>query len=444
MTSIRRWLLGWLIAGLAVAALIAAYGIFYTAQMEATELFDYELRTVALSVPATIAGTNGFTQRGPDFEGLADDRLFIEVWDGTGRSVYRSLAGIDVPRFPPGLRTIEYDEYHWRVFGVQEGDRFVQAAQPMSVREDLARHLALRTLWPLALFLPAIVLIVLFVVGRGLAPIGGISRALATRSFDSLEPLHLDGKLPVEMQPLVDALNDLLHRLNEASQSQRTFVGDAAHELRSPLAALKLQLQAAERDGSLVGSKQTFERIEGRLNRLIHLVHQLLTMAREDAQRSAHFEPVSLRRLCERAVADFSMLAEARQIDLGLEFNPSAGADDAYRVNAEPNGIEVLLNNLIDNAIRYTPHGGKVDVILRRSGGEVSICVSDSGPGVPEAERERVFDRFYRSAGNKEHGSGLGLAIASKIAQRHHATLSMSKNESGVGLRVTLAGLRVE
>ncbi|MBN3755007.1 two-component sensor histidine kinase [Paraburkholderia sp. Tr-20389] len=444
MTSIRRWLLGWLIAGLAVAALIAAYGIFYTAQQEATELFDYELRTVALSVPATIAGTNGFTQRGPDFDGLADDRLFIEVWDGTGRSVYRSVAGVVVPRFPPGLRTIEYDEYHWRIFGVQEGDRFVQAAQPISVREDLARQLALRTLWPLALFLPAIVLIVLFVVGRGLAPIGAISRALATRSFDSLEPLHFEGRLPVEMQPLVDALNDLLHRLNVASQSQRTFVGDAAHELRSPLAALKLQLQAAERDGSLVGSKQTFERIEGRLNRLIHLVHQLLTMAREDAQRSAHFEPVSLRRLCERAVADFSMLAEARQIDLGLEFNPSGGADDVYKVNAEANGIEVLLNNLIDNAIRYTPHGGKVDVILARSGDEVSICVSDSGPGVPEAERERVFDRFYRSAGNKVHGSGLGLAIAMKIAQRHHATLSMSNNESGVGLRVTLAGLRAE
>jgi two-component system OmpR family sensor kinase len=167
-------------------------------------------------------------------------------------------------------------------------------------------------------------------------------------------------------------------------------------------------------------------------------------MAREDAQRSAQFEPVSLRRLCERAVADFSMLAEAKEIDLGLEFNPSCGADDAYRVNAEPNGIEVLLNNLLDNAIRYTPHGGKVDVILKRSGDDVSISVSDSGPGVPEAERERVFDRFYRSAGNKEHGSGLGLAIAMRIAQRHHAMLSMGNNENGVGLRVTLAGLRAE
>jgi two-component system OmpR family sensor kinase len=444
MTSIRRWLLGWLIAGLALAALIAAYGIFYTARIEATELFDYELRTVALSVPATIGAADQPGPRMPEFDGLADDRLFIEVWDDAGKSVYKSLEGIVVPRFPGGLRTIEYDEFHWRVFGVQEGTRFIQVAQPMSVREDLALHLALRTLWPLAAFLPVILLIVLVVVGRGLAPIRGISRALATRSFDSLEPLRLDARTPVEMKPLVDALNDLLHRLNVASQSQRTFVGDAAHELRSPLAALKLQLQAAERDGSLVGSKQTFERIEGRLNRLIHLVHQLLTMAREDAQRGAQFEPVSLRRICERAVGDFSMLAEARQIDLGLEFNPSRDSDDIYKVNAEPHGLEVLLNNLVDNAIRYTPRGGKVDVILRRDGDTISLCVSDSGPGVPDAERERVFDRFYRSAGNKEHGSGLGLAIALKIAQRHHATLSMDNNDSGPGLRVTLSGLRAE
>ncbi|MEI5997407.1 sensor histidine kinase N-terminal domain-containing protein [Paraburkholderia bengalensis] len=442
MTSIRRWLLGSLIAGLALAALVAAYGIFYTARLEASELFDYELRTVALSVPATIGDANTHTLHAPDFAGLADDRLFIEVWDEAGKSVYRSLDGIEVPRYPPGLRTIERDEYHWRVFGVEEDGRFVQVAQPVSVREDLARHLALRTLWPLALFLPAIVLIVLFVVRRGLAPVGSISGALATRSFDSLEPLRLDARVPVELAPLVDALNDLLHRLNVASQAQRTFVGDAAHELRSPLAALKLQLQAAERDGSLVGSKQTFERIEGRLNRLIHLVHQLLTMAREDAQRAVPFEPVGLRRLCERAVGDFSMLAEAKQIDLGLELHPSRGGDDAYKVSAEPNGIEVLLNNLIDNAIRYTPAGGKVDVILERSGDEVILCVSDSGPGIPDAERERVFDRFYRSGGNKEHGSGLGLAIALKIAQRHHAKLGIANNENSAGVRVTLTGLR--
>jgi two-component system, OmpR family, sensor kinase len=442
MTSIRRWLLGWLIAGLAAAALIAGYGIFRTAREEASELFDYELRTVAMSIPGNISPGESLTRRTPDFEGLSDDRLFIEIWDQGGKSIYQSLSGIDLPRYSPGLRTIEHDEIHWSVFGVQEGDRFVQVAQPVSVREDLALRLALRTLWPLGLFFPAIILIVLFVVGRGLAPLGSISRALKTRSFESLEPLHFDGQIPIEMKPLADALNDLLDRLNVASQSQRTFVADAAHELRSPLAALKLQLQAAERDGSLVGNKQTFERIEGRLNRLIHLVQQLLALAREDAPRGARFESVSLRRLCERAVGDFSLLAEAKAIDLGLEcINASSAVDDTFKVSAEPQGIEVLLNNLIDNAIRYTPHGGKVDVILNRTADTVSLSVSDSGPGIADEERERVFDRFYRSAGTKEHGSGLGLAIALRIAQRHHAELSMQNNEGRSGLCITLSGL---
>ena len=445
MTSIRRWLLGWLIAGLALAALIAGYGIFHTAREEASELFDYELRTVALSIPPNIRPGESLTRRTPDFEGLSDDRLFIEIWDQGGASIYQSLGGIDLPRYPPGLRTIERNEIHWSVFGVQEGDRFVQVAQPVSVREDLALRLALRTLWPLGLFFPAIILIVLIVVGRGLTPLGSISRALKSRSFESLEPLRLDGRIPIEMKPLADALNDLLERLNVASQSQRTFVADAAHELRSPLAALKLQLQAAERDGSLVGNKQTFERIEGRLNRLIHLVQQLLTLAREDAPRGARFETVSLRRLCARAVGDFSLLAEAKQIDLGLEtIHSSSDSDDTFKVSAEPQGIEVLLNNLIDNAIRYTPHGGKVDVILKRSGDAVSLSVSDSGPGIADEERERVFDRFYRSAGTKEHGSGLGLAIALKIAQRHQAVLNMENNEGRSGLCITLSGLRGE
>ncbi len=253
--------------------------------------------------------------------------------------------------------------------------------------------------------------------------------------------MHLAGRVPVELKPLVDGLNDLLNRLDIASQSQRTFVADAAHELRSPLAALKLQIQTAERDGSVAGST-TFARIEGRLDRLIHLVQQLLTLAREDAPRAVQFKVVSLRGLAERAVADASVLAEARKIDLGLECDDASTAHDLYNVHAEAGGIEVLLNNVIDNAIRYTPEHGKVDVILARNGAEVSVRVVDSGPGIPETELERVFDRFYGSIGRKEQGSGLGLAIASRIAQRHNATLRPENNNGRPGLSVALTGLR--
>ncbi|MCC8404834.1 two-component sensor histidine kinase [Paraburkholderia sp. MMS20-SJTN17] len=442
MKSIRRWLLGWLIFGMAATSVVAAYAIFNTARREASELFDYELRTVALSLPATLSGAGHGERRGPDLGGLADDRIVIEIWDSSGALVYHSGQAPVFERLPPGFNTVRRGDYHWRTFGVEQKDRFAQVAQPVSVRDDLALRLALHTLWPLGVLLPVTMALVLLVVARGLAPIGGLSRGLATRSIDSLEPLRLDGTTPVEIRPLVEALNDLLQRLHTASQAQRTFIADAAHELRSPLAALKLQLQSASRDGSLTGEGQTLERLEQRVNRIIHLVQQLLTLAREDAQPVTSTVPVSLRRIGEQAVSDCSVLAELHEIDLGLECEHARTPNDAYMVLAEPHSISVLLGNLINNAIRHTPQGGRVDVVLRREGERVGLDVVDTGPGIPEAELERVFDRFYRGEESKGEGSGLGLAIVARIAERHQLELSLRNNVGAPGLRVSVTGLR--
>ncbi|MFM0199534.1 ATP-binding protein [Paraburkholderia fungorum] len=441
MTSIRRWLLGWLIFGLAAASMVAAYGIFHTARGEASELFDYELRTVALSLPSNLTSAGDGEHHGPDFGDLADDRIVIDIWDRSGRLVYHSMQAPLLSRLPAGFNTVERGEFHWRTFGLQQPERYIQVAQPVSVREDLALRLALHTLWPLGLLVPVTIVLVLLVVARGLAPIGGLSRALSTRSIDSLEPLRLDGAVPVEIRPLVEALNDLLQRLGMASQAQRTFIADAAHELRSPLAALKLQLQAASRDGSLKGEGQTLERVEGRVNRIIHLVQQLLTLAREDAHPVTSMVPTSLRRIGEQVVGDFSLLAETREIDLGLVCEEPRGASDAYTVLAEPHGMSVLVSNLVSNAIRHTPRGGRVDVILRRVGERVGFDVVDSGAGIPEAEIERVFDRFYRGENALGEGSGLGLAIVSRIAERHQLGLSLRNNADPPGLRVSVFGL---
>ncbi len=443
MTSIRRWLLGWLIFGLAAAALVAAWGIFHTARGEASELFDYELRTVALSLPTDLVGPSPSVHRNPDFDELTDDRLVIQIWNNAGDLIYHSQKTQRLDPFPAGIRTVEHGGARWPVFGLKQRDRFIQVAQPFSVRGELVARLALRTLWPLWLLIPVTTALVLLVVARGLAPIGGLSRALSTRSTDSLEPVRLDGKVPVEIQPLVDAVNDLLHRLGVASQTQRTFVADAAHELRSPLTALKLQLQAAVRDGTLKGDAQALGRVEGRLNRVIHLVQQLLTLAREDAQPATSMAPVSLRRLGEQAVGDFSLIAEAKRIDLGLERAASATPldQDHWMVLAEPHALSVLLNNLIDNAIRHTPAGGKVDVILTRDAHGVGFEVVDSGPGIAEDELDRVFDRFYRGDG-AQGGSGLGLAIASRIVERHRAVLTLRNLEDHRGLQACVTGLK--
>lgn len=442
MTSIRRWLLGWLIFGFVAASGAAGYGIFRAVHEEANELFDYELRAVALSVPPTLAETGALAHGPAESQEISDDRIAIEVWDAKGRGVYRSAQAPDIGPLAEGFRTIERGEKHWRLYGLRQSGRFIQVAQPVSVREALAIRLALRTLWPLGLLLPLTVVLVLFVVSRALVPIRSLSRALSTRSLDALEPLSFARRIPVEIVPLVDALNDLLQRLKAASSAQRTFIADAAHELRSPLAALKLQLQAAERDGSLKGEGATLARIEERLNRIIRLVQQLLALAREDAEPATSFARVPLRRLAEQAVSDFSLIAEAKSIDLGLELATPAVDDGAFDAYGDANGLSVLLNNLLDNAIRHTPAGGRVDLVLRRDGEQLGFEVSDTGPGIPEAELARVCDRFYRGAETQGEGSGLGLAIASRIASRHGARLSLSNHADGSGLTVAVAGLR--
>jgi two-component system OmpR family sensor kinase len=442
MRSIRRWLLGWLIFGMAAASAVAAFGIFQTARQEAGELFDYELRTIAVSLPSNLNGAGDGEHRHPDLGGLADDRVVIEIWDRGGEQIYHSMEAPVFERLPEGFSMVERGGSQWRTFGVQQKERYVQVAQPISVREDLALRLALHTLWPLGVLVPVTIVLVLLVVARGLAPIGGLSRVLSTRSIDSLEPLRLDGTVPVEIKPLVEALNDLLQRLHTASQAQHTFIADAAHELRSPLAALKLQLQAASRDGSLKGEGQTLERVEGRVNRIIHLVQQLLTLAREDAQPVTSMVPVSLRRIGEQVVGDLSLLAESAEIDLGLECEDARTPNDAYTVLAEPHGVGVMLANLINNAIRHTPRGGRVDVILKRAGARVGFDVVDNGSGIPQAEIERVFDRFYRGEEARGDGSGLGLAIVSRIAERHQLGLSLRNNEGRPGLCVAVFGLK--
>ncbi|SDC93262.1 ATP-binding protein [Paraburkholderia lycopersici] len=442
MNSIRRRLLGWLICGFAATSVVAGFGIFHTAREEAGELFDYELRAVALSMPANVETARQVEQSGPGFDEIADDRILIEIWDRNGTPIYHSRETPTLPRQTTGFRTIEEGEVHWRVFGVVQPERFVQVAQPISVRDALALRLALHTLWPLALLVPVAIVLVLLVVTRGLAPVRALSALLTARSAHALEPLRLDGSVPVELRPLVEALNDLLARLNAASQAQRTFIADAAHELRSPLAALKLQWQAALHDGTLSGEPRTLERMQTRLNRTIRLVQQLLTLAREDAQAPVPTTAVSLRRLGEQAIGDFSLLAEEKGIDLGLESRPPVAPEDICNVNADAHGLNTLLNNLLDNAIRYTPAGGKIDLVLTRTHDTLGFEVVDNGPGIPEADLERVLDRFFRGDQALGTGSGLGLSIVARIARRQGLTFTLRNNPGGRGLTAAVSGLQ--
>jgi two-component system OmpR family sensor kinase len=423
-------------------SVLAGYGIFRSALEEANELFDYELHSVAISLPQSVADTRLANKESGDFEGLQDDRVVIQIWDESNVLTYESPPTAQLPRLHAGFQFIEVGERHYRVFGLQQASRFVQVGQPMSVRDELALKQASKTLWPLLAILPLEIALVLLVVKRALRPVNIISRSLASRSLETLAPINMATAIPVEVEPLVEALNDLLVRLDKALHAQRVFVADAAHELRTPLTALKLQIQVARRDREKLDDGELLRKLEDRVNRAIHLVQQLLTLAREDAEAGARAGVADLRHVATQVVGELSVLAEHKRIDLGLECVGVSGLESSTIVNGDETSLSTMVTNLVDNAIRYTSPGGQVDVRLCASDGEVTLEVVDNGPGIPEADLERVLDRFYRAGNATGQGSGLGLAIAAKVAGKHRARFSVLNRTDGQGLKVSVSGLR--
>jgi two-component system OmpR family sensor kinase len=277
-------------------------------------------------------------------------------------------------------------------------------------------------------------LVVWWVVSGSLEPVERVRSQVASRQADDLSEVSESG-LPDEVQPLVRELNLLFDRVRTAFDAQQNFVGDAAHELRTPLAALKLQAQSLDRADSPEARKVAVARIMAGIERATRLVEQLLVLARQEASAAGGVarQPVQLDGLARRAVADMVSVAQAKGVDLGLQ------QADAATVQGQPEALTILVRNLVDNAIKYTPGGGTVDVSVRSSPQGSVLCVEDSGPGIPQEERERVFDRFYRIAGSEAQGSGLGLAIIKSIAERHGATLELGQSERLGGLSATVA-----
>jgi two-component system OmpR family sensor kinase len=285
---------------------------------------------------------------------------------------------------------------------------------------------------------PLLGVLIWYLVGRGLQPLDRLAREVGRRRPDSLDTLAVDS-VPDEARPLVAALNRLLARLEQALAVQRAFVADAAHELRTPLAALQVQLQLAERAGDDEGRRTALAALRRGLERASRLVAQLLTLARQEpgAAPAAPASRVALAEVARQSLADHAPLADERSIDLG-----AGRLDDTAVVDGDPAALRTLAGNLIDNALRYTPAGGRVDLevhteIQQEGPATAWLSVSDSGPGIPPEERERVLDRFYRRPGLDEPGSGLGLAIVHNIAGRHGARLVLDTAAQG-GLRVAV------
>lgn len=425
MKSIRKTLLWGLWGGLALGIALVAWLTYRQARLEANALFDYQMQQMAAALPEQAFGPLA-QGRIPD----NDEGIVIQIWDATGVRIYGSNAYQNLPQWAEfGFADVRTADGDWRVFSEFLGTNVVQLAQPQRVRRTIAARTALSTVAPMLLLFPLLGILVWWLVGRGLRPLRRVAVEVGLRGSHALGPVS-PARLPEEVAPLVGALNELLARLDVALTAQRDFVADAAHELRTPLAALQLQIQLAERAISDAERQAAFVDLKSGLARASHLVQQLLTLARQEPG-AFHQAATTVRldELARRTVGEFALLAAERGLDLGVAECAAAS------ISGQPEALRILLGNLLDNALRYTPAGGRVDVSLTQEAGKVMLRVVDNGPGIPEAELTRVLDRFYRVPGSQAQGSGLGLAIVQQIVLAHGGRLSLSNCESG-GLQV--------
>jgi two-component system, OmpR family, sensor kinase len=432
MSSLRARLLAWLLGGVLAVGAIGGFIVYTNALREADDFFDYHLRQTALVLRDEPVGY----QLAPRI--AAPDAAYdfvVQVWSLDGVRVYLSRPHAELPQVTTlGFSTVATSEGRWRVFGVQAQTRVIQVAQPMSVRQDRAARLALETLKPFALLLPALALLIWFAVGYALKPLERLTGLVRARRVDALDGLP-EESLPDEVQPLVTALNELLARLRSALGRERAFMADAAHELRTPLTALHLQMGALARASSEAERLTAMETLSAGVQRAIRLIEQMLALARQEPRAGSPHGPVRLDELAREVVGELVPLADLRHIDLGIT------AARALSVPGDTDALRTLLRNLIDNAVRYTADGGRVDVSLEElpaPAGAVRLTVSDDGPGIEPSERARVFDRFYRRPGTAQPGSGLGLAIVKTIADAHGATVQLGEGPGGRGVAIAV------
>lgn len=431
--SLRARLLWLLLVAVIFTAGAQAVIAYRTALSEADVIFDYQMQQMALSLrPGLPVGG----ELGEPFASNDDENFdfVIQVWSADGVRVFQSTPRAELPqRAVLGFSNVQARGTTYRLFSVAAGTQVIQVAQDLGARREMAGTLALRTVSPMLVMVPLLMLVVWWVVSASLAPVARVRQQVATRQADELSELN-EADLPDEIRPLVRELNLLFHRVRQAFDAQKSFVADAAHELRSPLAALKLQVQGLHRATDDGGRDVAVNRLNAGIDRATRLVEQLLVLARQQSNSAsdAKTAPVDLTSLARRVLADVAAAALSRQIDLGLV------RTDPSIVLGQEEALRILLRNLLDNAIKYTPVGGTVNLAIRRNEGQTVLSVDDSGPGIAAQERKRVLDRFYRVAGTEASGSGLGLAIVKTIADLHQATLSIDRSESLGGLCATV------
>jgi two-component system, OmpR family, sensor kinase len=423
--SLRRTILIWITVLLAIVGAAATAASYHFAKREADKLLDNELQQIAVNAGEGLTG-----DAHPAATKKGEDELVIQTWNASGERILQTSM-IDLPRqLTLGFSDVEFGGKSWRVYTASDGQRTSQVAQRWSARNELAGNAALGAALPILAAIPITWLVVIWAVNRLLRRLSGVAESLAKRSVDARDPIPL-ADVPSEIAPLNVAMNALIGRHQRAVERQRRFVSDAAHELRTPLSALQIQvdnLRTRTKAKSGV-QREVVDELNAGVRRAIALVEQLLKMARlEDGARPGDRGDIGLKDLVGTVVADQVALATQKDIDLGLSVS------DAFDVRLADPEARLLFANLVDNAVRYTPSGGTVDVVVSKRGSDAVVEVVDSGCGIPDAALPRIFDRFFRAAPPGVEGTGLGLAIAKAIADRNGFGLTIDNRQGAAGV----------
>lgn len=426
-SSLRKQLLVWLLPMYLVAALGAFICTHYMYGVMVSYFMDAQLQVFADSHAAS-SGPAPALRPLPQHD-VQKGAFVVQIWDRDGRLLSSSAPFLKIPRQrETGFSEVQSGGQPWRVYSLHSPDRTVQSIQCLSFRDMIIREQALQSGLPIAALIPISALILWFGIRPALRRLQLVSKAAAAQDAMTVGELPIE-HAPTEIRPLVASVNTLLGRLRSEFASKRRFVQDAAHELRTPITAMSLQLENLKHRINDPTTAQQVAQLEGGLARTRRLVEQLLRLARQDSPTGV-IAPITIRLsdLLKSAIAHFMVLADRRRIDLGF----AASVDAEITGNGDE--LRSLVDNLLDNALRYTPEGGIVDVALHYDAGVVTVEIVDSGPGIPAALLPRVFDRFYRIEGTDTEGSGLGLAIARNAAERNHIDLELANRIDCSGL----------
>ncbi len=456
--SIRYYLLSVVLIIVVMGSLIAAVMNYLDAKEQVEEVLDAELAQMAKVLqslfssqlpaknapPSPLIYEDFFSAENTD-EDEEDDaheitptghkyekKLAFQAWLPNGQLMLQSRSARDnqLPPFTRGYHSIQLNDKEWRLFTLISLEGYsIQVAQRQDVRTELTDEIA-EHMFQAPLMITAIIALFLWIaIGYAFQPLRKISMDVAERNFGNLAPID-PTQSPSEIREMVSAINTLFHRVKAQAAAERRFTADAAHELRTPLAALKVQLQNAKRRVHNDKAEASLQKALNALDRMIHLVEQLLLLSRLDATQAIDLpETVSINQTVEHILEDYDFLLADKQVLLSWQ------SDQELRLQGHPALLYSLIKNFVDNALRYTPKGGTLGLRLHAH----ALTIEDSGPGIPENQLPNVFQRFYRVEGDQSQGEGLGLAVCQKIAElyRFHLTLR-NRAAPDSGLQVTI------